>query len=223
MQYPSTRRVVPKVDYCCRETIQALVEFNEGRYSLPERFGQLAHQVLLADALGDDNFVEETAKMLKVPVDKIISSNRPYDVRMAIRDKLRLSETVPQLEVSVNCFICKYNFVEPDLTVLSPCCGRRFHHSCLLHCRNCLYCTRPWAGLPCTVCNRPTSRKGDRTLYRSFVQLVRNHKKCCGVDVHASCSQFVCPKCGETAVSETDYSTFVSQRQEQRRNDTKRS
>ena len=47
-----------KVDFSCRENIRALVDFHEGKHTLPERFGKLAHHVLLADSLGDDNCVQ---------------------------------------------------------------------------------------------------------------------------------------------------------------------
>ena len=84
---------------------------------------------------------------------------------MAIRDKLRLGQTVPQLKTSVHCFICKYDFVEPDLAVLSPCCGRRFHQLpfgpselSILHKTG-----GGGGGLP-AVCNKQTSEKGDREL-----------------------------------------------------------
>ena len=72
MQHPR------EVDFSCRENIRAIMDFHEGKHTLPERFGKLAHHVLLADSLGDDNFVQEIAMILK------LLSNRQKD------DKLRL-------------------------------------------------------------------------------------------------------------------------------------
>jgi hypothetical protein len=76
MQHPEQCRVVPDVDFVRSDTIQALVDFHEGRYTLPDKFGTLAHQVLVADGLGDDSFLNHISEMLMVPVGRINSLNR---------------------------------------------------------------------------------------------------------------------------------------------------
>ena len=71
MQYPGKSRVV---------TVIALVDFHEGKYTLPETATVLKHQVLAADNLGDDSFLKYICLKLNVPFGRVNGSNK---VKMA--------------------------------------------------------------------------------------------------------------------------------------------
>ena len=92
LQHPATSMSVPDVDHVNSDTVNALVDFHEGNYCFPERFGTLAHQVMAADILGDDTFVMFVAERLKVPSTRLNSSHR---FRMIIRDRMRLKRYCP--------------------------------------------------------------------------------------------------------------------------------
>ena len=100
MQYPSTKTQVPEADYVNLDTINALVDFHEGNYRIPECFGTLAHHVMAADALGDDMFLQFVSWTFEIPISRINTSNKSQNIRMALRDRMRLKQIVPQLEIS---------------------------------------------------------------------------------------------------------------------------
>ena len=104
MQYPAERRVVSDADHVNIDTVRALVDFHEDKYTIPEKYGALAHEVLAANVLGYDSFMY-ISQTLKVPVSQINSANRMCDVKMALQDKLRLKAVVPRLEESVYCYV----------------------------------------------------------------------------------------------------------------------
>ena len=163
MQYPAERVEVPRVDHVSKEIIQSLVDFHEYKYVWPERFSVIAHQVLAADNLGDDSFVEFISYELKVPVGRIDSSNTTQDVKMAIRDRLKLSDVVKlRKSKGDECYSCKSVFMERELTCVVQCCGRMFHCSCLLDIKICPFCNKAWITLPCTVCGKRTHDQKSR-------------------------------------------------------------
>lgn len=172
MQFPSTKRQVPEADYVNRNTLQALVDFHEDNYSIPERFGILAHHVLAADALGDDKFLEYISQTFKVPISCIDTSNRTHNVQMALRDKMRLKQIVPKLESSEKCSVCKYGVVRhEEACVLSPCCDRTFHHSCLLDVSVCPYCNEAWGGATlCSLWAANCELQGPQVVSLTFVE-----------------------------------------------------
>ena len=68
----------------------------------------------------NDDFVESLANMLKVPTSRIDFSNRPHNVKMALRDKLWLWQVGPDLQKLTHSCVCKYGFNErSENTVLS--------------------------------------------------------------------------------------------------------
>lgn len=200
----------------------ALVEFHEGRYTIPDHYVTLAHQVLAADNLGENIFLDYICNTLKVPKGRINSSNRYLDVKMALRDKMTLKNIVRDLRESTHCFVCKNDL--GDATALSGCCNRVFHYTCILDCMSCPYCWEPWGRLPCFVCKKPTVSKNDRELFRSYTRRQQLQMKCFGVDIHMKCRRFVhvCPSCGETKFSSKDFRTYLMLRRERRRNNARR-
>jgi hypothetical protein len=101
------------------------MDSHEQRYIIEESYSVLARQVLAADNLGDDVFLSSISSELMIPVGRIDSSNRLYDVKMALRDKLRLKVVVPALQHSTCCLACKYQ-CQSDAKVLTFCCSRTF-------------------------------------------------------------------------------------------------
>ena len=74
MQHPQERRVVPDADHASQEIVPALVEFLEGRYTIPTCYATLARQVFVADNLGDDTFLHFICDTLKLPEGRINTS-----------------------------------------------------------------------------------------------------------------------------------------------------
>ena len=64
LQHPATSMSVPDVDHVNSDTVNAFVDFHEGNYCFPERFGTLTHQVMPANILGDDTFIMFVAERL---------------------------------------------------------------------------------------------------------------------------------------------------------------
>ena len=123
------------------------MDFHKGTYNWPEVFTIMAHQVLAADILGDDRFVEHVCYKLKLPTGRINSSNWTQDVKIAIRDKYKLSQMVATLTHSkqTQCYVCKDDFMKglDTSTHVVLCCGRRFHCSSLRDLKVCPYCNEP--------------------------------------------------------------------------------
>jgi len=100
LQEPAITRTEPEVEHVNSDTVNALVDFHEGNYCLPGTFGTLAHQVMAADILGDDSFVQFIAATLKVPSTCLDTSHTSQEVRMVVRDRLRLRDIVPSLQMA---------------------------------------------------------------------------------------------------------------------------
>ena len=200
----------------------------------PEKYSVLAHQLIAADTLGDDSFLAYISSELKLPVGRINSSNRTQNVKMAVRDKYKLSAIVELKQAShQQCFACKLGFLaEGELTSLVACCGRMFHRSCLMDVKVCPYCNEPWGSLPCCQCEKDTCIFKDRFLHGTFERRRSNRMSCCGADIHHKCRQFVhgsCPACGEGVDTflkhyegKESVQSFVYRRRELRRNEAKR-
>ena len=58
MQYPGESRMVLEADHVNKDTVIALVDFHEGKYTLPETVTVLMHQLLTANNLADDSFFD---------------------------------------------------------------------------------------------------------------------------------------------------------------------
>ena len=99
MQHPLKFRDVPHADHVNADAVHALVNFHEGKYRIPEKFGVFTHQVLAADAVGDEDFLQHISETLKVPVSKTNCSNRVQDVRMVLHDKLCLKCSAPPTNI----------------------------------------------------------------------------------------------------------------------------
>ena len=97
MQHPQECRVVPDGDHVSQETVLALAEFHDTIPS-PDNYSTLARQVFAADNLGDDTFWHYICDILKLPEGRINSSNRYFDVKLALRDKMRLKKVVSELK-----------------------------------------------------------------------------------------------------------------------------
>ena len=165
-----------------KETIHALVDFHEGKYTIPESYSALAHQVLAADNLGDEVFLDYICHELNVPLGRINSSNRTQDVKMALRDRMKLKSVVAQLQTVKRCFVCQSGFMsEMEVTAVVACCGRMFHSTCIVGVYTCPFCNEPWGGLPCVVCKKPTCSPHNCEPHVSFEWRRRNRMQCCGV------------------------------------------
>ena len=142
--------VVPDVDHVYPNTFKALVDFHEGNYLFPspEQYGILAQQVMAADILGDDSFIQFIATHLQVPTTCLDVSHTTQEVRMTVRDRLRIRSIVPCLQVASHmmCFQCKGKFLDEENRAVVLCCGRTFHCSCLVYVHSCPYCTVAWGG-----------------------------------------------------------------------------
>lgn len=86
LQEPAISRTVPQVDQVNSDTMTALVDFHEGNYHFPDRFGTLTHHVVAADILGDDTFIEFVAEWLKIPCTHLHGSHSSQELRKIIRD-----------------------------------------------------------------------------------------------------------------------------------------
>ena len=160
-----------------------------------------------------------------MPSCRIDTSNKTHDIRMALRDRMRLRQIVPQLETSRNCFVCKYAVVGQESYVKSPCCDRTLHHSCVAGVSVCPYCNEAWGGLPCAVCGQPTVSSTNREVFHSHLRRKKGRLECCGLDVHPKRRARArgCPQCGGGKLPiKKDYVDFVRERREQRRNEQKR-
>ena len=102
MQYPARIREVPEIDHVNSATVKALLEFQEGRHILPT-YGELTHQVLCADALGDDLFIQYISRKFKITPGRINGSNKTAHIRMALRDRMKLAMTVEKPSLTVLC------------------------------------------------------------------------------------------------------------------------
>ena len=208
------------------------MDFHECRYVLPESFTTLAHHVVTADILGDDTFLTFVASTLKVPVGSLNSSHRNQDIKMTIRDRLKLMSIVGLKDFpSGKCFACKGEFIDRELKDLLPCCGRTFHRSCVCDVSVCPYCKEPWASNPCAICGQPLHSSSDRYVYTSLEKRKNTRMQCCSADVHRRCRHKIrrhCPGCGEDLDPDThtpvppNYVSFVYRRRETRRNEAKR-
>ena len=215
--------MVPDVDHVSKETIHALVDFHEGKYTILETYSVLAHQVLAADNLGNEVFLDYICHELNVPRGRINSSNRTQDVKMALRDRMKLKPMVAQLQTVKRCFVCQFGFMsEMEVTAVVACCGRMFHSTCLVGVHTCPFCNEPWGGLPCIVCKKPTCSPHNHEPHVSFEWRRRNRMQCCAVDIHSRCKQSFCPACGSGPTETHDFTTFVMLRREERRNENKR-
>ena len=219
--------VVPDVDHVYPNTFKALVDFHEGNYLFPspEQYGILAQQVMAADILGDDSFIQFIAAHLQVPTTCLDVSHTTQEVRMTVRDRLHIRSIVPCLQVASHmmCFQCKGEFLDEENRAVVPCCGRTFHCSCLVYVHSCPYCTVAWGGLRCAECGKNTVSHQDKELYLSFERRRACRMVCCGVDVHPRCKKpsAVCPGCGLSPRDNTA-TFFVNLRRERRRNERKR-
>ena len=180
--------------------LQPLVDFHEFNYEWP-KFSALAHELMAADYLGDDSFIEYVAVELKIPVGRLDSSNPMQKLKMTIRDRYKLYEIMDlQTSDHTKCFMCKFMFLESELTDVVPCCGRTFHRNCLIWVTICPHCNAPWGGLPCIMCNKGTYNTKSQFIYRTYERRCSNRMSCCGADVHWSCRKCIsklCPGCGE--------------------------
>ena len=72
-------------------------------YIIPEKVEVIAHQVIAADVVGDDDLLQHISETLKVPVSRINPSNQVHYVRMAIRGKLCLqSIEIPSSSIAIS-------------------------------------------------------------------------------------------------------------------------
>ena len=100
------------------------MDFHERRYVLPESFTALAHNVAMADVLGDTSFLNFVADTLKVYVGSLNNSHQNQDITMTIRDRYKLASLVGLREFSRGkCFTCKGEFMDRELKGMS-CCHR---------------------------------------------------------------------------------------------------
>ena len=143
--------------------------------------------ILLEDSwIFDGSFVAFIASELEAPVGRLLSSNKTQNIKMVIRDRLKLSAISMELKVSsyAKCFSCTSGFLQRELTTFVACCGETFLCSCLLDKKSCPYCKEPWGSLRCGKCGRTCVSPRERNLYRSFAQRRDNWMPCCGVTLH---------------------------------------
>lgn len=81
LQEPATSRVIPNVNYIYCDTVNALVDFHEGKYNFPDKYGVLSHQVMAADLLGDYTFIAFVAESLKAPHTRLDISHNSHAIR----------------------------------------------------------------------------------------------------------------------------------------------
>ena len=86
LQLLGLRIEVPNLFHISKETILALVDFHQCKYTWPASYSTLAHHLLAADSFGDDSFIEHIAHALKVPPSRLNGSHTPQVVKMAVRD-----------------------------------------------------------------------------------------------------------------------------------------
>ncbi len=214
LQEPATERFVPDLYYIN----------SEGTYHFPERFGALTHQILAADALGDDGFIEFVADNLKVSSSRLNLSHSTQAIRRTVRDRMRLKEAVPALiEPPLDvCYKCKVKFTQQDAVVEVACCARAFHRTCLEGVFSCPFCTVAWGSCKCVKCRRHTMAKDEREPHFKYKTRRYQRMTCCGVDVHPQCERMMslCPQCGVSTQKITS-ETFVYLRMKERKNEAK--
>ena len=149
LQSPKTTRTLPDLAHINPETVNALVDFHEGVYAIPDKFGTLAHQVMAADILGDDVFLQFIGSHFRVPVTRIDMSHTSHEIRNTVRDRMKLEVVVPSLQDSslLECYVCKEGFLEEDAVVTVTCCRHTFHRTCILDVESCPFCTVAWGGV----------------------------------------------------------------------------
>ena len=225
LQEPATSRVVPNVNYIYCDTVNALVDFHEGKYNFPDKYGVLAHQVMAADLLGDDTFIAFVAESLKVPHTRLDISHNSHTIRKTVRDRLRLKDTFSSInDIPQNvCYKCRREFLQQDVLVKVGCCSRQYHRRCLLGVASCPFCTVAWCGLQCAKCGGHTMQRDELEPHRMLERRRSNRMACCGVDIHPHCKKWLtsCPGCG-VSPSQRTAEIFVYLRRLTRGNEAKR-
>ena len=102
------------------------VDFHEFKYLWPDSIPVLTRQLITADILGDDSFIAFIASELKVPVGRLVSSNKAQNIKQVIRNRLKLWSIGVELKFSTHdkCFSCSGGFLDQELTNFVACCGR---------------------------------------------------------------------------------------------------
>ena len=72
-----------------------------------------------ADILGDEIFIQHISETFVIPAARLRYSSRLHDVKMILRDKMKLKNIVPKLHPSSNCFTCKHEVHQAEAKVIS--------------------------------------------------------------------------------------------------------
>ena len=167
------------------------------------RYEELAHQVLAADNLGDDEFIFFISNTFKIHCAKFNSSNKLHHVKMALRDRMRVKIVVPSLTATPQghlCFACKKGYTGRKQSVVIACCSKNFHRNCLHYLSVCPFCHEAWEGLLFIKCKRPAISKYDKEKLLAYKRLLQRRMICCGVDIHPPVQSRItriCLGCGE--------------------------
>ena len=196
IQLPTDVVTIPDFENVRNSAVGALIHFNRGTYTFPESdFFRLISQVLTADALCADHFLEFVGHKLCLPTTRFNLSNTHETIHKEVRDCYRLAMKVKlRFPPPEEFYSCKdsLNLSEFRTTVVR-CCKMEFHINCIKRYK-CPYCKEPWVALDCCVCGDTCTPK-KQSLHLSYAALVSNRMSCCSADVHAACRPNITTKC----------------------------
>lgn len=208
MQLPGDKVEVPDAAEVTMSSLGAILHFERGDYNLPRSFVALVDQLMTADILGADMFVQHVSQLLCVHVNLLNLSNDPDSLLKITRDRYRLARKVqlkfPQQDM---CYSCKKT-LDKDSDVRVKCCGWPFHEKCIRSQKNCPFCKEAWVALPCCVCQK----RCDLPL-PFHENYNRSRMPCCKADVHIECkTSGECPNCKTSRLPAKDPATFCHTR-----------
>ena len=98
LQSPETMRIVPDINkHVNSDILNALVNFHDVIYVIPQKYGTLAHHVMAADILGENTFFEFIASHFRIPVTRLDMSHNSHEIKNIVGDRMRLKVAVPSL------------------------------------------------------------------------------------------------------------------------------
>ena len=197
IEIPTNDEVVlpPQIKF---PSLLAIINFNRKVYKLPEDFLPLVSQLITADTLGADHFVEYISQNLCVPASRLNTSNEYSAIKKLVRDRYRLSMKVTlEFPPAQICYKCKNAFKDLDIQNNVTCCGMTFHRKCLKNLKKCPYCCEPWVELECCVCGGTSTPPAAEYLHDTHKERSKNRMSCCSVEVHTVCKNSLarCPAC----------------------------
>ena len=201
---------------------------------LPDHFMVTFRLIRMADFLGCDTFLENTAEQLGTSVLKINNSNSVRNVREYVRNAYQWATKSAEKNQRF-CSVCQKSLAAqfprlPTMTTM-VCCKLEIHLSCLSNFSTCPCCSQPYQLLPCCVCRGPIEVEPGLSHCEVWLKYQHNRTECCGADMHESCrkNHFLiyynrCPICqvpikqGQPDHEDFEAMDFIYMRSQQNKN-----